>query len=186
MGMTLAGNRPELTVTTRNVRLVRFVAYRIHPEEVYGHVASRPFFSDFVANFRSRGTPPLRKLKVAEWSMATSDNGRHNLADDTMKAPLDSVGAYLVEAQAGDRGEVSQAFIVFVTDLTLVQKIDRDSVLVYAADARSGKPLPGVNLTVLTAYQQEQASVEYRRGITDESGACRFPMPPARLTALYD
>jgi TolA-binding protein len=154
--MTKPGERATVMLTTRNVSQVRFTAYRIHPEEVYGHAeyregndVYRPSFSNYARNFSTRNAIlAYRREKVAEWTATTSNDGKRNIAYDRVTTPLDASGAYLIEARAGEHDELGAETVAIVSDLTLVQKVDKDSLLVYAADAETGKPIPNASLTI--------------------------------------
>ena len=102
-----------------------------------------------------------------------------------MTSPLNAAGAYLVEAIGGDRNEAKTSTLIIVSDLALVQKIDRDSVLIYAANAVTGRPVEGVRLLtwapVYVYYNDgehpRERDARYLSGVTDAQGQCRIPLP---------
>ncbi|HLK56443.1 MAG TPA: MG2 domain-containing protein, partial [Chthonomonadaceae bacterium] len=186
---TPPGKRLVVNLTTRNVSLVHFTAYRTHPETIYGHTEIkrdgkllRPGFGDFPDIF---GDPQViaayRKERVAEWTATTNNDGKHNIASVEVNTPLDSLGAYVIEAHAGDHDELSATTLAFVSDLTLVQKVDKDSVLVYTADSLTGKPIPNVSLTLWEPTHLYDG--DYRRdalyatGATDTAGTFHAKLP---------
>ncbi len=164
-GMFRPGVPAVVSVQTRNIKQVRFTAYRVHLEDIFGKQTyeyngsiARPQFSNF-----KRSLPFIyehinkERDRIAEWTATTSDNGTHNQASDPITTPLNALGAYLVEARAGDRDSLGATQLVIVTDISLVQKIDRAASLIYAAESDSGRPIKGVHLTVWapTRYQYQ-------------------------------
>ena len=189
-----------LSLSARNVSTVRFVAYRVYPEEVYGraqytheneHWRGRPQFTDFGRQWSdNNGAGGFRKEKVAEWTATTGDDGKHGYVSVSVKTPLDSLGAYLIEARAGERDGIRSRTLLLVSDLTIVQKVDKSGVLVYAANAITGKPVPNVKLTLwepTRAQYSYDRDARYASGQTDESGTFRasLPTPTDSMEANY-
>ncbi len=188
---TRPGTRLSLELTTRNISIVKFTAYRIHPETRFAHTSYKdeyerhPPFTDIIHHFLS----PAEKEryaheKIAEWTATTSNNGLHNQATDSVNTPLDSLGAYIIEARAADHSEIGADTLAIVTDIAIVQKVDRDSVLCYVADSKTGKPVSGAKLSIWEPRRQEQIERDavYASGVTDSGGAFRAALP-AQLDA---
>ena len=184
------GEKAFVQVNTRNVSQVRLTAYRVHLESIFGHTETRekdgllrrPSFDDFERHFRPDGSnPAYRAEKMVEWTITTSNDGKYNEAYDNTATPLDTPGAYIVEARAGESSQLGATTLVIVSDIALVQKVDKDSVLAYAADSKTGKPMSGVNLTIwepvrLYASEPEQDAA-YANGTTDSEGQFRAALP---------
>ena len=121
--------------------------------------------------------PAYRAEKMAEWTITTSNDGKYNQAYDNVATPLDTPGAYIVEAHAGERNQLRATTLVLVTDIAVVQKVDKDSVLAYVADSETGKPMPGVRLTVWEPkrlYQEDpELDASYVNGATNSEGQFR-------------
>ena len=188
------GQALKIQLTSRNVSTVHFTAYRVHPELYYGKVSyfdqfkKYPAFNDFIHHFQSDACKAAyHKEKVAEWTATTSTDGRHKLCTDSINTPLDRIGAYVVEAKAGDRGELTVATIAFVTDITVTQKLDHDSVLVYVAESVTGKPVPGAKLTLwepTRATDNIERDAIYVDAVTDSTGISRSALPtPTDITS---
>lgn len=186
------GQRAVISVNLRNLSQVRFIAYRVHLEEVYGHTQytynfdkehwiEHPAFYEYDVNWGAKSTA-YRKEKVAEWTLTTSNDGKHNAVSDTVKTPLDSLGAYLIEARADDHDVFRYSTLMIVSDLALVQKVDKNSVLVYTAEAVSGKPVANAKLTLwepVYAYNPRYYDREarYVTAQTDSTGTFRGELP---------
>ena len=199
-GVNLPGRRAQFTVSGRNVKQVRFTAYKVALEDVYGKAEykdpqfsepARPAFSDFGRHFSGSQLESIHRNKFAEWTLQTSDNGRHNPFGDSVTSPLSVAGAYLVEAVGGEQNECHAATLILVSDLAIVRKIDRDSILIYAANAGTGRPVEGVKVLVWApvhlyyndANNSRDRDAHYLPGTTDAQGQCRIPLPTPVDTA---
>lgn len=190
-GTARPGSRAVISVNTRNVKQVRLTAYRVHPEEVFGkaeyrldNAVYRPAFSNFERHWVSPAGVTVRREKVAEWTIATSDNGLHKNNSDSVPTPLDTLGAYLIEARAGDRDQLQSTSLAFVSDISLVQKVDRDSTLLYVADAATGTPVENAKFLIWAQrhyygdrpnYHEREAL--YMPGVSDGTGTFKVPLP---------
>lgn len=184
------GQKAYIEVNTRNVSQVRLTAYRVHLETIFGHTETkeqdgllrRPSFDDLERHFHpGLAAPAYRAAKMAEWTITTGNDGKYNAAYDRVATPLDTPGAYIVEARAGESNQLGATTLVIVSDIAVVQKVDRDSVLAYVADSKTGKPLPGVKLTLwepvrLFSPEPEQDAA-YATGTTDSEGQFRAALP---------
>jgi uncharacterized protein YfaS (alpha-2-macroglobulin family) len=184
------GQKAFVQVNTRNVSLVRLTAYRVHLETFFGHtdtkdadgILRRPSFDDLERHFHpGDANLAYRGAKLAEWTITTSNDGKYNEAYDNVATPLDTPGAYIVEARAGASNQLGATTLVIVSDIALVQKVDKDSVLAYVADSGTGKPVPGVKLTVwepVRLYSPEpEQDASYVNGTTDSVGQFRTQLP---------
>ena len=192
--VSLPNRHAAIYVSSRNVKQIRFTAYKVRLEDVYGKAeyniegnsdVYRAAFDNFGRNFTNKVQSELGKHKFAEWTVTTADNGRHASLSESVTTPFDAAGAYYLVARSGDRDEVGASTLVIVSDLTIVQKIDRDSVLIYAANAITGKPVAHVNLTVWAPVYYYNTNNEYPRerkaqyltGTTNDEGQCRITLP---------
>ena len=196
--VTRPGHRAVISMTTRNLKQVRFTAYRVYLEEIFGKVEYRvkpetpilrPYFSDFNQHFLN-GRVVYRKEKIAEWTATTGDDGKHGYVNDSVTTPLDTLGAYLIEARGGSKDEVGASTLAIVTDFILAQKVDRSSALLYAAEGESGKPLDKVKLVVWAPtfyYTDDQTrEAKYLTGETNSEGTARIPLPePVDASPAY-
>ena len=184
------GQKAVIEVSTRNVSQVHFTAYRVHLEKIFGFsetkdkngTVRRPSFSDFERHFHpAAANPAYRAAKMAEWTLTTGNDGKYNAANDRVATPLDTPGAYIVEARAGARDQLGATVLVIVSDIAVVQKVDRDSMLAYVADSKTGKPVPGVKLTVWEPVridaEEPERDASYVNGTTDSAGQFRVVLP---------
>ncbi len=200
--LNLPGRPARFTVSGRNVKQVRFTAYKVTLENVYGKGEYRPQndsrlfyprFSDFDRHFNAAQRDAVHRHKFAEWTLQTSDTGRHNQFGDSVSSPLNQAGAYLVEAAGGERDETKTSTLIIVSDLAIVQKVDRDSVLVYAANAGTGRPAQGVKVLVWSpvhnysneGHYNEDEDAQYLPGTTGSDGQCRLKLPASADVSQY-
>ncbi len=186
---TRPGSRLVLRLTSRNIGIVKFTAYRVHPEKLFGHSSYKnkggnelhPPFTDISHHFSTHDEQErYHKEKIAEWTATTSNTGLNNLAKDAVTTPLDTLGAYIIEARSADHPEIGTDTLAIVSDMAIVQKLDLDSVLCYAADSKSGKPMPGVNLSIWEPRRAEpdaERDAVYASGLTDSSGTFHAALP---------
>ncbi len=106
---------------------------------------------------------------VARWHQPLSPR----FYSETATIPVDTLekGAYLIEATNGDLRAYT---IVMVSELGLVTKISKGQVLVFAADRRSGVPIPDADVRV---WSNKQQNVEVT---TDSSGLAQASLPADR------
>jgi len=123
---------------------------------------------------------------VTRWSSPVPDDGSHRYAQATIQAPLSERGAYFVQAYADEPrapkdglaaldGGLSRAVIV-LNDLAFVSKRTTKGNLIYVADAVSGSPVPGANVSVL----------EFRRRYDRKGRRWNFDAACYRLTTGAD
>jgi uncharacterized protein YfaS (alpha-2-macroglobulin family) len=90
--------------------------------------------------------------KAANWELALEPRENHFDRVVTVETPLKKAGAYLVTGQM-ENGNTSR-IVVWVSDTAIVKKqLDKHTYL-YVADARTGNPVPNVNLA-LFGYRQQ-------------------------------
>lgn len=184
VGLNAPGPQPvdkkaSLSISCRNVKTVTLRAYKVPLETLLtepGKLANPDNrFTGFTTNFGSLREARSLGPKVAEWIYASGDKGDHQFHGETLTTPLVMPGAYLVEA-AGDDDQVRAATLILITDLALMKKTDKDNVLCYVADARSGHPAPNAAVIVRQIYWAGNKNVvKVERGTTDADGIVSLP-----------
>ena len=108
---------------------------------------------------------------LAEWRKAADSD-----AADPKAGQLDA-GAYIMVATA-DGVTVPSYDLVLVSDLALVSKVAKNSALLFAIDAKTGKPAPKTTLRLAYSYYDETNSTvwEYIDGVTDDDGLFKTPL----------
>jgi uncharacterized protein YfaS (alpha-2-macroglobulin family) len=76
-----------------------------------------------------------------------------HVTTQAIEAPLTRVGAYIVEASVPGRKQPSRALVI-LSDLVLVRKSLPVKSLVYAADARTGRPVAGQTVRFYTEKER--------------------------------
>jgi hypothetical protein len=121
--------------------------------------------------------------EVARWADAVEDDGTHRYARATLQTPLSERGAYLVYAytdepppEEADKEKTalldlgaSRAVLV-LNDLAYVEKRTDRGNLYYVADAESGAPVPGAEVSVLESWNVHNRRLNkwvWRSEVTD-------------------
>lgn len=175
-----AGQPAVVNVSVHNLKKLIFRAYQIplpalltDPTRLYN-----PHFSFFNFPFSSIRAAASKGAVAAEWTYSTGDTGNYRPLFETMRTPLRTSGAYLVEA-TGDSGRVRSATLVLISDLAVIQKGEHDGTLLFVADARTGQPVPGARVIVRDTQQpnyyrkptaKQRAQVVVSQGVTDAEG----------------
>ncbi|MCK4283298.1 MAG: hypothetical protein KAX44_03190, partial [Candidatus Brocadiae bacterium] len=132
--------------------------------------------------------------ETARWSDPVPDDGTHRYANATIQTPLKEGGAYLIYAFTApapaldvidkDRtssGPGASRAVVVLSDLALVEKRTDEGHLCFVADAASGAPVPGAQVSALefwrtydrrarkTQYHSQKADLR-----TDANGMVTF------------
>ena len=81
---------------------------------------------------------------VASWELELDPRGNHWDRRITVTTPLQKAGAYMLTGNVVD-GNVSK-IVLWVADTAIVHKRLAEKQLYYVADAKTGKPLPEINL----------------------------------------
>ncbi len=154
MGQQKPGENAKITVNTRNVKAVKFTAYRVQLEKVLDQQAKlNDFdiqFSQWSGNFGSiANARQYFGEKVAEWNFNAKDKGDYKNAYETIDTPLKDLGAYAIVAEADG---IRSARVLLISDLAILKKTDRDEALAFVADAKTGEPVNGVNVILKEVY----------------------------------
>jgi alpha-2-macroglobulin len=156
MGQQKPGEAAKITVNTRNVKNVKFSAFRVQLEKVLAQDAKlnspEVQFTEWGDNFGN--ITQARQFfgeKVAEWNFDTKDKGDYQGVYETLDTPIKDLGAYAI---VGETNGVRTARILIISDLSILKKTSRDTALAYIADARSGAPVNGVNVILKERYYQ--------------------------------
>lgn len=189
--VTRPGQRAIININSRNVRRIHFTAYRVHLEKIYGKVEYRvptdssiyrPAFDQFDKHFNAHNAErDYGRERIGDWNATTSDDGNHNFVNDNITTPLDTLGAYLVVADAGEHHQLKYSTLVIVSDIALVSKVDKSSLLVYGADAITGKPIEDLKLTIWQPTHRIASGYRdalYTSGVTNGEGIFTQPLPP--------
>lgn len=176
-----AGSKAVVTIGSRNLKALTLTAYSVPLDAVLTetHKLNDPdnSFTRFDRNFGTVSAARALGRRVAAWRYDPRDKGNFKPHQESIQTPLSAPGAYIVEAD-GDRGRTRGAAVVLVSDLAVVKKTDKDTVLCYVADARSGQPVPGAKVVVRETYSENNHNhVQVSRGQTDAEGIYSAPRP---------
>jgi alpha-2-macroglobulin len=126
--------RPVLNVWSRNVKDIRFKAYRLDLEEYFR---------------KKRRINNIEELAVGlvkptiEWTVKLANSEEFRLVENQLVFPGKGEGAWVVSAETEKFVATS---MILVTDIVTVIKRSPDHVLVFAKDRVSGQPAKGVNI----------------------------------------
>ena len=172
------GQKAVLTLTGRNVKSVHLTAYRVRLEELLLRKGlldnSRRSWQSWADALGDLDRPQWRTGKrVAQWGYVTGDAGEHKWLNERVAAPLTEVGAYVVEASSR---ECRAATLVLISDLAVVQKVDKERALAFVCDARTGAPVSGAEVVMREVYllagvnEGQRLKVDVARGQSDGDG----------------
>ena len=129
--------------------------YLTQPNKVQNYEIN---FTDFGENFGSieqivkeLGAP------VAQWEIQTGDKNDYQDRNETIDTPLQNLGAFIIVARDKSRPQVlAAARLMLISDLAILKKVDRKNAFAFLADAKSGKPLTGVNTVIKEIYNTQE------------------------------
>ncbi len=177
MGQQKPGEAAKITVNTRNLKSVKFSAYRVQLEKVLTQDAklNDPAiqFNEWERNFGSIAS--ARQYfgeKVAEWNFKIKDKGDYQGTYETIDTPLKELGAYAIVAEGDD---IRSARVLLISDLAILKKTDRDEALAFIADAKTGAPVNGAFVILKETYydgnqNNDRQKVSLGRGQSGEVG----------------
>ncbi|MCX7804138.1 MAG: MG2 domain-containing protein, partial [Planctomycetota bacterium] len=172
----LPGRKVILDMHSRNLDAVRLSAFRVKLEDVIADI--KPFAehggwdSYSQAFWHNDRFHRFRGEKVAEWDFKTSDKKDRRPVADKVETPLDSIGAYLVEAAGGG---VTARTLVVISDIAVVKKAAGSEFRFYVADAATGKPIERAEVTVGEFWWEGNGRrYQATKITTGELGLCSF------------
>ena len=149
----------------RNGKHVQFEAYEIHVEklldDVKAYLKSHPNKLDWnKVNISNIGYRLVHKQQkkyqgklVSRWGLDLKPLEGHLDRRVTVTTPLQNAGAYLLIGKM-DNGNTSR-IVVWLDDTAIIHKRMAGKAFYFVADARTGQPIPGVNLEFF-GYQQKR------------------------------
>ncbi|MFN3650180.1 MAG: alpha-2-macroglobulin family protein [Armatimonadota bacterium] len=172
------GSAPVVTVGTRNAGQVHLELFKVELERPLTQPArlSDPetTFENFGRNFGELKTadrwygPP-----VARWDVKTDDKGDYRWVNRKVTLPVKATGAYVLEATVpGARA----ATVVLVTDLVVVEKLERDRALFFATNRATGKPVANAEIVAKQWWSDNERHADSVRGKTDGNGLFSMPL----------
>ncbi len=176
------GGGTTIPISSRNIDGADFTAHKVDLLAVLSNGARlrnpNVSFDDFQRNFGNiDGVRKHYLERAAAWHQAIDDQGDHQYVYTDSELPLTEPGAYIVEATAAKH---DAAFLVIVSDVTVILRQDEDSVLAFVADALTGEPLPSFPLIFKETYydysRRGRYKVELVKDYTDEDGVARYPL----------
>jgi uncharacterized protein YfaS (alpha-2-macroglobulin family) len=151
-----AGEAATVDFRFRNGRMVYFEAYRIDVPRLLGDVKSylksaprqldgnRMQLDNLGYQFVQEKPSAYVGEKVTSWTKTLTPRANHFDARVSVQTPLTGAGAYLLVARMADGNE--SRIVLWLADTVIVKKPLDGKQLLFVADARTGKPLPGVTL----------------------------------------
>ncbi|RME81557.1 MAG: outer membrane protein assembly factor BamD [Planctomycetota bacterium] len=121
----------------------------------------------------------IRK-EIHNYNLKTKDKGDHKYFSMKIKIPVKSVGPYWVKISSNF---IEANRLLLISDIAFVQRLDRNKVFLFAADANSGKPITNGKVLIIERYLTPRHTyrVDYYRGRTNQDGiATKFlALPPS-------
>lgn len=144
-----------------NVAAAQFAAYRFNLNSVVKTSRSLVNFGAAIKSLDLQGHAP-----AAVWRYSMGKTFSDQWTQRGVKVPKLPPGTYVIQARAGG---VEKRTWLAVTQVALVAKRSRQELLLFAADAGSGKPFPHLPLSVTDARGQ------HKNARTDADGVLRIP-----------
>ncbi len=187
-----AGERSTLSYLFRNGEGVRFTATRLDEKKLLADIRDqlRAGDTDFFENSLYHNPEMLARIVfekagaryagevAARWEMDLEPLPDHFSRRVDVEVPVEAAGCYLVEAAMRD-GNVSRV-VLWIADLALVKKDGFDEQMLFVADAKSGEPVAGANVSFLSLnwrWDKGRRSYDMREfaGKTDADGLLFIP-----------
>ncbi|NQT82825.1 hypothetical protein HQ563_07375, partial [bacterium] len=116
--------------------------------------------------------------ELTSWTESVPREEGNRVANGSTLAPLPVPGAYVVEAHAAGREQVTRT-LVLVTDIAIVQKNMPKKGLIYVADARTGQPLPNKAVRIYehwTVYKNSKHRLHWHSTVqvTNQDGVVEY------------
>ncbi len=165
------GEKVQVRLSAYNVAEAQFTAYKMDLPAVVKNSAGLTNFGKTLKALNLTGLPV-----AASWRFPVGKFYPDQWAERAVTLPRLPPGVYLVAARAPG---VEKRTWLDVTDVALLAKRSRQETLVSATDAGSGRPLPGLMLTVFDGRGARA------RVATDAEGVCRFPSPGTDAVWVY-
>jgi len=153
------GEKVQVRLSSYNLAAVQLTAYRMNLPAV---VKTSTGLTDFGKTLKTVNLGALPT--AAAWRYAVGKTYPDKWAERAVTLPMLKPGVYLISARAG---AVEKRTWLAITDTALLVKRSRQEVLVYAADAETGKPLAGLALDVYGLHGRTG------RLVTDTNGVGR-------------
>ena len=157
------GEKVQVRLSAYNTASVQFTAYKMDLPAVVKNSAGLTGFGKTLKALSLEGLPV-----AASWRFPVGKTYPDQWAERAVTLPRLAPGVYLIAARAPN---VEKRTWLDITKVALLAKRSRQETLVSATDAETGRPLPGL---VLTVYDRRGARAKVA---TDADGVCRFPTP---------
>lgn len=158
-GIYSAGISPKLWFACRNAEIVEFTARPFDLERWMDDSKREDLrdlrnglsgFGRFGEGLEIQELARLNKYAGAETAKWTEPVGRsERVASYSTAAPLIQPGAYLVNARVPGSDRSSTGLVV-VSGIAILQKPLEDRVLIWVVDPRTGEPIPGQDVQIVT------------------------------------
>ncbi len=195
-GVHLPGGKPMLSFTHRNTDKIEFTACAV---DLVKYVQDRlEDKSEQYWNYRNISWDFFQKERwkaytgkqVAAWTQTVELLEGHRTAEGSTPAPLSEPGAYLVEARAGERDDISRV-LVLVTDIAIVQKNAVNKGLIYVADARTGQPLADKAVRIYehwTEWKDSKSTLHWTSSVqtTNQDGVIEYTRKETQRSPQVD
>jgi hypothetical protein len=168
------GQEAFIHLYMHNIEEADFKIYRVKPGVLVKRLQEKPELALGIAGEIERLKPEELEL-VREWSedFTESDNYRHNhyrsYYSGNLKLGIDKSGYYLVEAKIDDDDLEDLGLVmkchVQISKYGIITKTARDSILVFAQNRATGKPVKDMRIRIFSSNSKLVAE-----GKTDDKG----------------
>jgi len=160
LGVKVPGAKIAIPITYANTKSLQFKATRV---DLAGFVLKGMRSSSQETFYQCRNIQygfirqelykKYLKGVAAEWKSAVEDDGSHRTRTVEIPTPLDSNGAYIIEAWT-DREHPPSLNLLLVTDIAILKKGLPGKSLFYVADAVTGHPIQNAEMSVFEHWNE--------------------------------
>ncbi len=156
----LTPHKISMSLQVRNIKSVKFTATPVDLVKAISSDSTN-YWQMFQVYYGGAGTEPavmhFRSGDDIDFSRPVEDKGDHQYKTVDFDLPFDKPGAWVVEASIGS-SKVRE--LVVASDLMLVCRATDSKPLVYVADAVTGKPAEGAEVTFLDLWWNRRQNVD--------------------------
>jgi len=164
-----AGQAVEFGFRFRNAKQVRFTAHQVHVDKLLAdakqYLLSNPRQFDWQKiQIQNLGWQMIEENQtqyigeqVAQWSVDLEPRQNHFDRRVMIETPLDEGGAYLITSKTGSGNETK--VVLWVDNTSIVVKSISGGSYYFLADARTGDPVPGLDVEFFGFRQERKNNI---------------------------
>lgn len=184
------GAKAVLSVRAQNVPSLKFTAHRVRLEEMIrdARVLGRPqasVTSLLTSLGKTAGVAKFYQGDPVNWEVKLEEKPSYLPISKNIETPLAGSGAYVVEV---DGGPVRRVVLLVISDLAVIQMVERDRIHAMVVDAASGAPVQEASAIIREVYRftdgkEEKQQVSAITATTGADGLAEKLLAPKRTVS---